>query len=483
MKAGDYIRKMLRNFLRIEPAPAHTFQLTESTDWQGTCAVNRVWFRGDGAELNELFQQLPNETQRFWSAVPTHGLEIRKVHTGLPREIVETLSGLVVADMNNIEFPAADQTDLWSRIAKENRFRELVTTAVNGTMVIGDGAFKLNLDESVSRFPILEWVDGDRVEFSRKRGRIAEIIFTSFYPDRYTLREFYGKGYVRYRLYRDGNECDTDTLRAVTGLSDTEFDAGVMLAVPMMFRSSNRHEGRGQSFFEGKTDAFDMLDEAYSQWWDAMRKSRAVRYIPNSLVPRDPNTFLPVAPNPFDTAFVSIGDDNHENGRNEIKTVQAAFYAEQYNATSISALDLCLQGLISPSTLGIDTKKLDNAEAQREKEKTTLYTRSLILSKLTEAIEELVTVTMQAVDLMNHCAPHEYDPTVTFGEYANPSFEAVVETLSNPNTPMSVEAKVEELWGSTKDAAWKKEEVKRIQAERGFVELEEPAGGMELLNG
>ena len=39
---------------------------------------------------------------------------------------------------------------------------------------------------------------------------------------------------------------------------------------------------------------------------------------------------------------------------------------------------------------------------------------------------------------------------VSFGEYANPSFEAVVETLSNPNTPMSIEAKVEEMWGDTK---------------------------------
>ena len=37
---------------------------------------------------------------------------------------------------------------------------------------------------------------------------------------------------------------------------------------------------------------------------------------------------------------------------------------DSYLASYVTALDLCLQGVISPSTLGIDVKKLDNAEAQ-----------------------------------------------------------------------------------------------------------------------
>lgn len=77
-------------------------------------------------------------------------------------------------------------------------------------------------------------------------------------------------------------------------------------------------------------------------------------------------------PNPFDNQFIATSSDLSENGKNQVSLQQAAFYAEQYNSTYITALDLALQGLISPSTLGIDTKKLDNAEAQREKEKTTL---------------------------------------------------------------------------------------------------------------
>ena len=41
---------------------------------------------------------------------------------------------------------------------------------------------------------------------------------------------------------------------------------------------------------------------------------------------------------------------------------------------------------MSPSTLGIDVKKLDNAEAQREKEKATLYSRNNIVGQLQKVL-------------------------------------------------------------------------------------------------
>ena len=74
----------------------------------------------------------------------------------------------------------------------------------------------------------------------------------------------------------------------------------------------------------------------------------------------------------------------------------------------------------------------------------------------------------------------EVSCAVTFGEYANPSFEAVVETMSNPNTPMSIEAKVDEMWGSTKNAEWKAEEIRRIKEQIGVVTEEEPALAQQI---
>ena len=41
---------------------------------------------------------------------------------------------------------------------------------------------------------------------------------------------------------------------------------------------------------------------------------------------------------------------------------------------------------------------------------------------------------------------------------------------------MSIEAQVEELYGDSKDKAWKQEEVDRLKAEQGIAEVNEPGG-------
>ncbi|MDO5549463.1 MAG: capsid protein [Eubacteriales bacterium] len=480
MRVGDKIRTMIRSFLRIEPANRQSFQVQEVLDWQGNAFQNRIWYRGDASELNEFYRQFPDRsTQRFWSAVPTKGLEIRKIHTGLPKEIVETLSGLVIADLNEIIFPAGEDTqdaaksELWERIAGENHLHSLLVRALNGCMVIGDGAFKLSLDPALSELPILEWYDGDRIELVQRRGRLQEVIFLSHYPKGCTLREHYGYGYIQYELLHGETPVGLDYLDETAQLQNIAFDPSFCMAIPFRLRESNKWPGRGQSFFEGKTDSFDALDEAWSQWVHAMRTSRPRQYIPDNLIPRNETNGALLKPNAFDCQFIQTDHDLTEGATNQITLQQAAFYAEQYNSTYITALDLALQGLISPSTLGIDTKKLDNAEAQREKEKTTLYTRQLMISALTEALERLVDVTFKVYATANKQPVEDTAVDIAFGEYANPSFEAVVETLSNPNTPMSIEAKVDELWGDTKDEDWKRAEVQRIRAEQGMVELDE----------
>ena len=138
---------------------------------------------------------------------------------------------------------------------------------------------------------------------------------------------------------------------------------------------------------------------------------------------------------------------------------------------------MCLQGLISPSTLGIDTKKLDNAEAQREKEKTTLYTRQTIIYALQYCIEGLVDKVFKVMNTMQNTPLEDTEAEVSFGEYANPSFESQIETVGKAKTQgvMSIESIVEELYGDSKTDDWKNEEVKRIKNEQGITEMEEPS--------
>jgi hypothetical protein len=46
---------------------------------------------------------------------------------------------------------------------------------------------------------------------------------------------------------------------------------------------------------------------------------------------------------------------------------------------------------------------------------------------------------------------------------------------------MSIEAKVEEMWGDSKEQAWKDEEVARIKEQLGIITMEEPALSEEVL--
>lgn len=255
------------------------------------------------------------------------------------------------------------------------------------------------------------------------------------------------------------------------------------MAVPMMFYKSSKFPGRGQSVFDKKIDAFDALDEAWSQWMDALRSGRSKEYIPESLVPRNPSTGELLQPNPFDNRFIAIGDDMKENSKATIELSQPTIPHDSYLATYITALDLCLQGFISPSTLGIDVKKLDNAEAQREKEKATLYTRNAIITILEKVLPE-VAKTAVMVYREYHYQETDFEDiscTIDFGEYGNPSFESIVETLSKAKTGglMSIEASVEELYGDSKDNEWKDEEITRLKAEQGIAEIEEPAVNLE----
>ena len=159
-----------------------------------------------------------------------------------------------------------------------------------------------------------------------------------------------------------------------------------------------------------------------------------------------------------------------EKGENQINVTQPVIPSENYLQSYISFLDLCLQGVISPSTLGIDTKKMDNAEAQREKEKTTLYTRNIIIEAIQKTLPEVINCVIKAFDTYTkNSSGNDVDVTVNFGEYASPSFEATVETVAKARPGkviMSVEASVDEMYGDSKDEEWKAEEIKRLRIEK-----------------
>ncbi len=393
--------------------------------------------------------------------------------------IIDTLSDIATDDLDKITVEKRQKE--WDEIAKENQVKQLLRDVVVGCLNAGDGALKWSIDTDISKYPIIEFYDGKRVEYEYERGRLIAITFKTkkrLNKKDYTLLERYDKKGITYKLVdKEGKEQDMSSFPELDKYKPVINNAEFMMARQVMFKKSKKYIGRGKALLDGKLDNFDAYDEVWSQWMLAIRKGQIKTYIPDELLPRDPKTGMILRSNDFDNDFIATESDVSENAKNKIETTQGTIQHEALLSSYITALDQCLTGLISPSTLGIDTKKIDNAEATREKEKTTLYKRNQIIEVLNEVIKDMVDITFKVYDNAEKIPVTETKGEASFGGYANPSFEAQVETVGKASTTsiMSIEAQVEELWGDTKDEKWKKEEVTRIKQEKGIAEMSEPS--------
>lgn len=195
----------------------------------------------------------------------------------------------------------------------------------------------------------------------------------------YRLVETFGRGYIRNKLLDAyGKEVPLSLVPEIADLQDVEYDGDFLMAVPLMIFKSSKWPGRGKSIFDSKADSFDALDEVISQWVDAIRAGRVQKYIPEDLIPKNPETGELTRPNPFDNQFIQMGSSLAEDAKGQIDMVQPQIAYEAFVASYSSTLDMCLQGIVSPSTLGIDLKRpiMPKRSARRRRPHCTLAARS-----------------------------------------------------------------------------------------------------------
>ena len=487
MTIRDRVRKMIKRWLDIQPANDRNIVIKEPMSFETNVLKNVLWYRGDAEELEQFFIAAANTAvaqQRFWAASSTTE-KIRKMHSGLPGMMADVIGQTVSADVQNICIEDAEAKKRWKEIALFNNFDVLLCKAVTDMVVAGDGAFKINIDDAVSNKPLVEFFDASTVDYTYKNGHITEIIFSSLYnykDNNYVLKEIYGKGEVSYKLYCEDNEVPLNTVPALEELKDVTFEGDFIMAVPFMVWPSKKFKGRGKSIFDNKTDAFDGFDEIISQWLDAVRAGRVKHYVPEDLIPRGKNGEM-LQMNSFGSTYIQISSSNAEGANNEINTVQPDIRYDAFLQSYTTTLDLCLQGIISPATLGINLGKMSSGEAQREKKDITGVTRNAVTKVLEKVIPQLISTCLMVEDIKNEQPAGKYEVAVTFGEYGAPDFDSRVSTISTATNSgiMSTEAAVEELWGTSKTEEWKKDEVKRINLEKGIEEMDEPSVGADII--
>ena len=125
---------------------------------------------------------------------------------------------------------------------------------------------------------------------------------------------------------------------------------------------------------------------------------------------------------------------------------------------------------MSPATLGIDIAKKDNAEAQREKEKVTIFTRNIVMAEEGETLRRICIDLLCADEFMrkNKVTCTNYDVYVQYDEFADSSYENKMQTILAGwrEGLISDETAIEYLYGKSWSEDKKRAEVKWIVKNR-----------------
>ena len=507
----EKVRQRILKFLKLDHLAGnpnderYTYIMDPEEINQQDMEKARVWYVGSSQELLNYYTNQDshgfakesaynrNDANYFWGISSAEG-HIKRVHSGVPHAIVDTLCNAVGVP----EISASDGKSKYdlSELIRRTNFKEIyMQQQLPLTMAVGWGAWKVvvDVDKKLSEWPILQFYEAKDVEFVVKSGLTLGVIFKNYYAydkKNYLLLETRrinekGNSAIEYELYRlDRNdevrEVPLDTIPALANLQDVEIPGYKhILAVPCRFIFDPNNKNYGRSIYYGKYDLFDDLDQSLSQRSQTCRVSTPVEYFSPDVLERGANG-QPNTQKVYNRQYVMKSGIPDGDGKvdNSIQTTQPALNFDQYSQEQKAILDFILTGILSPATMGIDVAKKDNADAQREKEKVTIMTRNTIIASETQILKELFQITMAMKDYMDGkgVSLADYDVSVKFSGFANPSFEGLSQVL----TPMwqagaiSDEMFVNKLYGDSLSAEEKKREIEALKAnrERDTADLE-----------
>lgn len=467
-----------------------------------------IWYYGDSDELLNYyttqntfeygFEPIYSRNKRnyFWSISATES-DIKRTHSGQPRNIVDTL-------VNIVPFPTIKAGKLHDKdnpvnvklkqIIKKSHLADIyMNEQLPLTLVEGWGCYKIVWDKDFSDLPEVVYYRAENVDFIYKFNKIIGIIFKDYYTDgdqkRYLKVETRSTQIkngeksliIENKLFttdKSGDYVQPIDFDAVPELKGTEeyIEIGptdLLFAVPcIIFKNTGKAGGYGRSIFTGKTDLFDDLDQALSQASNTVRRSTVVEYFNSDFFERDPKTGMPKQPKSYDRKYSFFATPKNANGdsaMNEpVQVTQPQVNFQQYSDHAIQIMLQIIDGLMSPATMGIDIAKKDNAEAQREKEKVTIFTRNAICRALSLMFEDLCSQLLVCEEYMrtDKATVQEYDVSVKFSEFADDSYENKLEVLGKAydSEIISDEMFMNKLYGDTlipteyeRELAWLKE--------------------------
>ena len=426
---------MLSDKIKFNPYAVAMIDSETDKDFSRRITEYRVWSMGNSYVLRRFFVgTLEYRTcNYFWTRAP---LSYRMIHSGLPGLICSKMPRIlfgngiaptvsVYKDSGEVDKNKTKAaTDYTLQLIDKVKLRDVLTECATNESWGGHSFIKFSFDTDLSNFPIIEAADIMSTEVVKERNETVAIIFKTWYEDKkkgnqqrkYRLDEIYttdatGDAVIRYELYEltTGEEKRVplnsipETQKIVEAVNSDDEVVFTGLKGMLAFEKPNKlpslefpHSNYGASDFEGATDSFDAVDEAYSTIINEIRDNRTFRYFASNNFRRDKDTGEILTPDDgFTKNYVlTEGDIDQEQGVNKNRIVdQIPDKTEEHKAKYLTAVTVALNKAgLSPYSIGITGLESINqsAESQQERNKVTLETRKAKLELWTPYLSKVL---------------------------------------------------------------------------------------------
>lgn len=475
-----------------------------------------TWYSGSGDDLYNLYNenaiieyqsepyQWKNKRSYFWARASQED-DIKRTHSGFPKDIIDTMvsiCGEPVAkvgggrpvswqegedDPTIVEKPkkigGKDAKSELDDILKENDFWSLYRQKqMPLTLVEGWGCYKIAWDGE-SSYPYIYYYGAESCRIYKRGSRVYGVTFLDWYKDpkgqRYLIAETrvmsHGKGTVRIDAFK---ETGAEQLMAISDFDDKPWMDGLqnwdsmpcLFAEPCSFYADTLHNLPGRSVFEGKCDIFDDLDQAYSQAANTVRRSTPIEVFDLDFCDRDKHG-VPKLPKTYERRYIGIrgarGTSGEQLNSQPVQVTQPQLNLQVYDDHIMDLERAAINGHLSPATMGLDVAKRDNADAQREKEKVTIFTRNHLTKEEARILSSLFNQLLIAREYLvtGKVTETDYEVSVLYDEFATASYDEKMASLAPAlaNGAISPEMFVDKVYGNSIPSDKAKKEVKWIE--------------------
>lgn len=480
-----------------------------------------LFFTNATIEFNTEPYYWKNKRSYFWSRASKEQ-DIKRSTCGFARDIIDTIVSLcctykvkhVDTNENKLsdeklnadvvtQYPF-DPLETLNDILEENDFSFLYKDMqLPFYLVEGKGGYKITWNRALyGPNPVINYYTANNVRIHKRGNRVLGMTFLDYFKSPTTAEEYlvaetrakdYGKDTYTFvtNVFKVSGESnlslvtESDKINGLPILNSTELRVTgmpFMFAVPCINQCDSQYGFVGRGLLEAKMDLLDDLDKAWSQASNLVTVMTPVEVFNLEYAERDEQN-RPKLPDMFFRKYVAIqgtsGFDANGNSIPPVQMTQPQVTLQPLLEYIESIKRQIVGGILSPATMGLDIYRKDSGDAQREKEKLTVFTTNNIKKSNKRWLESLFNQALAAKEylLENNGTVHvDYGIRVEFDEFSNDSSETKLNTMSSAmaNGAISPTMFVDKVYGDSISEEQKKAEIEWLTEKNENKKEEEP---------